>query len=85
MMIEMDMSGSQDHRARSVLNLGQFLREIRNVMVVNERKSANDWFVRFNDLRQERLAYEIAERLGTVRVTALGDEPIELLQQVVFD
>jgi hypothetical protein len=85
MAIKMDMRGREDHGACVVLNFSQLLREIGNVMVVNKRQSADHRLVRFNDLRQKRLTYKIAEGLGAIRITALGNEPIEFLQQIIFE
>lgn len=35
-MVEMDVSSREDHCTRRMLNLGQLLREIRNVMIVDK-------------------------------------------------
>jgi hypothetical protein len=44
-MVEMDVSSREDRCTRRMLNLGQLLCEIRNVMIVDKRQSADHWFV----------------------------------------
>jgi len=85
MMIKMNMRDRRNHRTGGVLNFGQLLGEIRDVMVVDKRQSADYRLVRFNARSKMRRANKIAERLGAVRVTVFGNEPIELLLQAVFE
>src|ERR1035437_6626843 len=71
MMIQMDMRGGEHPGPRRVLHFGQLFREIRNVMIVHKRQSANYWLVRLDGFGEKRFTDQIAECLGTVRVTAL--------------
>jgi hypothetical protein len=73
----MDVRGCQDHCSSRMLNLGQLLREIRNVMIVDQRQRSDDRLVRFNNRRKQRIAYQIPESFGAIAVSALGNEPVE--------
>src|SRR5271167_4360250 len=68
-----------------MLELGELVRQIRAMMVVDHRKCCHDLPVAVDGLRHQALANQVAYRLGAVPVTTPGDHPIELLQQVFFD
>jgi len=85
MMIEMDVRGGQNHGSGVVLNFGQLLREIRSVMVINNRQSPHHRLVGLNHLPEKRLPDQVADGLRAVGITPLGDQPVEFLQQVVFE
>ena len=84
-MVEMDVSSREDHCACRMLNLGQLLREIRNMMIVDKRQSADHWFVRFDDLGQKSFPYEIADCLGAIFVSASGNQPVKLMQEIFIE
>jgi hypothetical protein len=50
LMIEMNVCGRQHCGPRVMLHLGQFARNVGNVVIVDKSQGAHDWLVRGNGL-----------------------------------
>src|SRR5437764_1129462 len=85
-MIQMDVQGGEDRMVEVMLYAGQFLIQHADVVIVNQSNGTDDMAVgRFPDLLHELVANQIAESLGAVRVAALADQAVELVQQFRID
>jgi hypothetical protein len=81
-MVEVDVGRGEDHGSGAVLNVGELLGEIGDVVVVDQGEGAYDGLIRIDVFFEKGAADEVADGLGTVLVTAFGDKAIELLEEV---
>jgi hypothetical protein len=82
-MVQMDMHRRNDRRVKFVLKLGQSLGESARMMIVHESNGPEYLgFRRLPHLLHEFIADHVPECLRPVRITALSNQLVELLQQV---
>lgn len=84
-VVEVDVGGSEDHGAGGVLDLGEFLGEVWDVMVVDEGECADDGLVGGDVVGEEGFADEVTDGLGAVFVAAAGDELVELFEEIFVE
>jgi sensor histidine kinase regulating citrate/malate metabolism len=70
--------------SRSVLGLGQLSRQVRNMVVIYQRQGSDNGFVGIDDLRQQSISNQVANRLAPILIPALRNKPVKLLEQVFF-
>jgi len=80
-LIEMNVRRGQNHHACSMLNLGQLLRETRDMVVVHKRQRAHHRLIRVDRLAEQRLANQIANGFGRFSLLAPRNQPVELLSR----
>ena len=80
------MQGRDDLLVVRVLVVGELVGEVVGVVVVDERDGADGLGVAGLPLvLDERVADEVAQRLGAVHVGLLGDELVEAVEQALVD
>lgn len=84
-VIEVNMRRGQDDCAAMMLNLGEFLREVGYMMVVDEGECAYDGLVGVDRLGEQGLTDEVADSFRTVAIASFADEAVKLFQQIVFE
>jgi hypothetical protein len=87
MMVEMDRHGRNVHGSCVVLHFSQLLRQIWDEMVLDDDQGAGDRPVRSDDIRQKHFSSQIEEGLRSLRtgpIAPLGNQPIELGSQILF-
>ncbi len=85
-MIEMDVQSREDGVMKIMLNIGQFIAQHADVMIVYQGDGADHLAVwRLPGLFHQFVADEIAKGFGTVGVAALGDEGVEFLEKAGID
>ena len=82
-VVQMDVSGGHNKSSVVVLQFGQLVSQIMDVMVVNQCDRRGDLFpVTRPFILHERIPHQISDRLGTVGIPLLGNRSVETLQQI---
>ena len=84
-MVEMHVHARQYKFMKSVLDVDEFLRKRRHVMIVNERDRSHCLLVLIPLLPDQIVANQIAERLGSIRVLLPRNMPIEVIQEMMIE
>jgi len=80
-VIEMGMERRDDHFVMFMLKVGQFFGEKPSVMVIDQRDGSHDRSPGGHDCRPHKpIAYQIAERLGSVVVALFSDELVKAIE-----
>ena len=82
--VEMNVSCSQYVAVGMVLDLREFVGEIRTMVIVDHRKRRNDILVFIDRLRNETFANEIAQCLRAILVSSFPNEAVELLEKIIL-
>jgi hypothetical protein len=85
-VIQMDVQGGNYGGVIVMLQLGELFGKQARVVVVDQGHRAEDFGVRrLPGLLDQFIADQVAEGFRTVGISALGDELVELLQEVAAD
>src|SRR5665811_1425633 len=80
--VQVNVQGRKNRLVVNVLVLSQLVREVADMVVINQRDRAHRKAVADVPLSfDKRAAYEVADSLGTVHVALLGAQGIEALEQ----
>jgi len=85
---DVDVQHGNDQSVMGVLQRGHLLGEVVCVVVVDERQAAEDiggLRLRFDARAHERVADQVAQRLGARRVALRGEEAVKAFQQLALN
>lgn len=85
MFIEMDVQRGPKKLLVLVLKVGEGVAQVANGVVVDDRDGADDLPILVPLLLDERVTDEIANRLRSIGVPFLLDDPVETIEQMAFD
>ena len=82
-MVKMDMHTGHNVALKVVLNMGQFSGQVAHMMVVHKRDCPDRLFIVVPLLPDQIVSDQIPQCLRTVRVLALLDMQIEIIEQMM--
>lgn len=84
-MVEMDMHPRHDVPLEIVLNVGEFPRQIRHMVIVDKRNRGHRLFVLVPLLPDQIVPDQVTDRFGAVGILAPLDQAIEIHEQVLIE
>ncbi len=78
-MIQMHMHAGQDDPLESMLNVGQLIRQIPNVVIIDKGNAADCLLILIPLLPDQIVAYEIPQCLRSIRILLPRNVPVEVI------